>query len=257
MKKGILMLLLGFSIIGCSKKVYDTHTAATSLDYKGSYYGVLPCADCEGIETVLTLSDESKYTLIRKYLGKEVKEIKSEGTFSFNKEGNTISLKNEKNTANQYFVSENKLTALDVKGNKITGNLAEKYELKKNSSQKGSTKSQGINNIAFAGENYKLVQMEGMFIVQGERVCSVRFEKSDKFTAFAGCNNIMGQYLVSKEVNGIKFSNVAATKKACPDMNTEQQFLKCLSEVTLYSMDDTTLYLIKPDGKIVLQFEKM
>ena len=33
----------------------DIHNAETSLDYRGTYRGVLPAADCPGIETTLTL----------------------------------------------------------------------------------------------------------------------------------------------------------------------------------------------------------
>ena len=33
--------------------VVDIHNAETSLDYEGTYKGVLPAADCPGIETTL------------------------------------------------------------------------------------------------------------------------------------------------------------------------------------------------------------
>lgn len=39
-------------------------------NYMGTYSGVLPCADCEGIETSLTLLPDYKYKLKRVYLGK-------------------------------------------------------------------------------------------------------------------------------------------------------------------------------------------
>src|SRR5690554_4349791 len=48
----------------------DQHTAQNSLDWKGTYTGILPCADCEGIETKVVLRD-STYTLSSMYLGKE------------------------------------------------------------------------------------------------------------------------------------------------------------------------------------------
>jgi copper homeostasis protein (lipoprotein) len=39
--------------------VIDEHNAKNSLDYIGMYKGIVPCADCEGIETILNLRDES------------------------------------------------------------------------------------------------------------------------------------------------------------------------------------------------------
>ncbi len=256
MKKGVLVLfLLVVSLVGCSKKVYDSHSAQTSLDYKGSYRGVLPCADCEGIETKITLSDESKYVLVTQYLGKDEKEFKSEGTYTWNKEGNTIVLGNEKNGTAKYFVTENTLTALDAKGNKITGTLAEKYVLQKDKDTNEKAVAENVVDAGFAGGKYKLVEMEGMPVVQGQKMCTAQFEKSGRFTAYAGCNNIMGHY---QTLNGaVKFGKVAATRMACPDMNTEQQFLKCLDLVTGFAMDESVLYFSKSDGEMVLKFEKI
>ena len=39
----------------------STATARDSLDWAGSYEGVLPCADCPGIRTRVTLSDNGRY----------------------------------------------------------------------------------------------------------------------------------------------------------------------------------------------------
>jgi copper homeostasis protein (lipoprotein) len=39
----------------------DKSNARNSLDYYGTYFGVLPCADCEGIRTTLKLLPEQKY----------------------------------------------------------------------------------------------------------------------------------------------------------------------------------------------------
>ena len=36
----------------------DIHNAETSLDYEGTYKGVLPAADCPGIETTLILNPD-------------------------------------------------------------------------------------------------------------------------------------------------------------------------------------------------------
>lgn len=102
-----------------------------SLDWDGMYKGVTPCADCEGIETSLTLNKDNSYVLTTKYLGKSTKTNETKGTFSWNAEGNTIILSTITDGPNQFFVGENQLTQLDMSGKKITGTLAEKYILRK------------------------------------------------------------------------------------------------------------------------------
>ncbi|WP_373496726.1 copper resistance protein NlpE [Aquiflexum sp.] len=109
----------------------DHHTAEISLDYLGIYHGVLPCADCEGIEVTLELGPGDSYTRKTTYLGKDDNKVfESAGTFSWNGAGNTITL-NEEELPNQYFVGENVLIHLDTEGNRITGDLADNYELNK------------------------------------------------------------------------------------------------------------------------------
>ncbi|MFN3801816.1 copper resistance protein NlpE [Belliella pelovolcani] len=111
----------------------DHHTAMNSLDFMGIYKGVLPCADCEGIETIIELGSGNSYVKKVIYLGKgDQKVIESGGTFTWNDDGNTITL-NEEDVPNQYFVGENVLFHLDVDGNRIEGELASKYRLEKTS----------------------------------------------------------------------------------------------------------------------------
>ncbi|MCS4436280.1 copper resistance protein NlpE [Aquiflexum gelatinilyticum] len=107
----------------------DGHNSSNSLDFFGTYKGIIPCADCEGIEIVVELGTGNSYSKKSTYLGKENQNvIESSGTFTWNEAGNTITLTGEA-IPNQYFVGENILFHLDVEGNRITGDLAEKYQL--------------------------------------------------------------------------------------------------------------------------------
>ncbi|HHP0491420.1 MULTISPECIES: copper resistance protein NlpE [Vibrio] len=106
------------------------HNAQNSLDWNGIYKGKLPCADCAGIDTTLTINEDGTYTLVELYEGKEGNPIKSEGKFTWNESGNTITLVDESGP-NQYFVGENMLMKLDMNGEKATGELASFYNLSK------------------------------------------------------------------------------------------------------------------------------
>lgn len=100
----------------------------TSLDWAGTYNGELPCADCEGIKTKVTINSDNTYTIQETYLGKETAPNKTEGTFEWDDQGQRILLSGDRNA---FFVGENTLTLLDNDGNKITGDLEALYVLRK------------------------------------------------------------------------------------------------------------------------------
>ena len=108
----------------------DSDNSQNSLDWSGTYNGVTPCADCEGIETKITLNADLTFTLKIEYLGKGDGNVFQEaGSFVWDKTGGIISLEGFKGGPSQYKVGENRLIQLDMEGNVITGDLAEKYVL--------------------------------------------------------------------------------------------------------------------------------
>lgn len=108
----------------------DEHTSANSLSWNGIYKGITPCADCEGIDTEVILNEDNTYVIKTKYIGKG-DGLEEKGNFTWNKEGNTVTLIGLKDRPNQYFVGENRIIQLDMAGNKITGELADRYILVK------------------------------------------------------------------------------------------------------------------------------
>jgi len=110
-------------------QVVDEHNAKSSLDYKGTYTGKVPTASGEGMIVTIELGDD---TFVKKtvYVGKK-DASEEKGKYAWNNEGNTITLEGVKGSPSKYFVGENTLTQLDMDGNKITGDLADMYILKK------------------------------------------------------------------------------------------------------------------------------
>ena len=108
----------------------DAHNARNALDWAGTYRGVLPCADCEGIETTLNITGDSAYTMQSKYLGKGAQTFSERGKITWNAAGNTITLDGGREPLH-YFVGENRLTQLALDGSRITGALADHYVLAK------------------------------------------------------------------------------------------------------------------------------
>ncbi len=115
-----------------SDTLANSDNSQNSLDWQGTYKGVTPCADCEGIETEIVLNADLTFTLKTKYLGKgDGKVFQEAGSFIWDKTGGIISLEGLKGRPSQYKVGENRLIQLDMEGKIITGDLAEKYVLTK------------------------------------------------------------------------------------------------------------------------------
>ncbi|MCL1668904.1 copper resistance protein NlpE [Elizabethkingia ursingii] len=107
----------------------DGHNSQNSLDWAGTYEGTLPCADCPGIKTTITLKDDNTYTMTEEYVDKKTK-AEDKGKFEWDKSGGKISLVS-KDGKRQYMVGENQLIHLDMDGKEITGPNKDLYILKK------------------------------------------------------------------------------------------------------------------------------
>jgi uncharacterized lipoprotein NlpE involved in copper resistance len=103
----------------------------TSLDWAGTYTGVLPSADREGIDVRLRLDEEGNYRRYSVYLGKDGAPIDEHGTFTWNAAGSTVTLMVDGTPGQQYLVGEGRLWQLDRNGERITGELADQYVLGK------------------------------------------------------------------------------------------------------------------------------
>lgn len=104
----------------------DIHNAETSLDYRGTYRGVLPAADCPGIETTLTLKPDGTYSLHEEYLERNAR-FDAEGAYTLH--GNLLTLEGSDTT--WYKVEENRLRRLTTDRKEVEGPLAEHYVLRK------------------------------------------------------------------------------------------------------------------------------
>ena len=111
----------------------DMHTSRIALDWAGTYIGVLPCADCEGIETVLLLREDLSFEMTRKYLGKSDPVFRQSGSFTWDEQGRSIRLEEEhpSGEAKHFQVGENRLFMLDMEGERVRGSLEEHYILHK------------------------------------------------------------------------------------------------------------------------------
>ncbi|HLS38503.1 MAG TPA: copper resistance protein NlpE [Sphingobacterium bovisgrunnientis] len=95
-----------------------------SANLAGFYSGDLPCVDCEAINTMLELHKDNSYVLRYMYEGKSEDQFIKEGEWSIKK--NMLTLEG---VDYQYKINPDYLIQLDLAGNEIKGDLAEKYQL--------------------------------------------------------------------------------------------------------------------------------
>jgi uncharacterized lipoprotein NlpE involved in copper resistance len=133
----IAFIAISFCLFSCNFGEKKNHSISmmadnskVSVDWEGTYSGIIPCADCEGIFIVVTLNNTSTYEMTLNYLGKDF-EVTLEGNFSWNDQGSIITLDIEGEGMKMFKVGENRIIMLDIHGNEITGELAGNYILEK------------------------------------------------------------------------------------------------------------------------------
>ncbi|MFC4872188.1 copper resistance protein NlpE N-terminal domain-containing protein [Negadavirga shengliensis] len=249
MKGVILIFLAGCVLWGCqtqSAVTYDGHTSANSLDWEGYYKGTLPCADCEGIATVIRLDREQTYSIQTQYLGKSDQTYTSEGTFEWNEGGSIITLSGMENGPNQYQVGENRLFQLDKKGSRITGPLADKYILEKTSD---------IKNDPLTNVKWILKDLAGKYTDQSKHGIYIQFDADEnRVSGFGGCNQFFGQY-EQKEGNKLEFERLVRTQKLCWGLgDLEDRVFQMLEMTDNYTIEEGILTMKSMEMEVLLRW---
>ncbi|HEX7365549.1 MAG TPA: copper resistance protein NlpE N-terminal domain-containing protein [Pelobium sp.] len=240
--QGLLIVLIAsiISFAACKtthKTADNAHNSRNAVDWAGVYTGVTPCADCEGIQTVLRIDTNSNYQLETTYLGKPYQTEIKKGTFSWDKSGGRITLDNLSKTAYPvyYLVGENQLVQLDLTGKPVMNELASKYILKKEANP-------------IVEKYWKLVELNGRPIAppaEGQREAYLILKALNKQAAGnGGCNGFGATYDIQSG-NRIHFSNILSTMMACPNLDDEQELFKVLEKADNYSYSNDTLTLNK------------
>lgn len=245
-----VIILLSFLVFSCNnnsaKDISESegdlvHNSFNSLDFEGKYVGILPCADCEGIKTTLTLTREFDYKLETQYLGKSSEVFTVKGT-ALTMDNNTIALKEVTEGSNLYFIGEDYILSLDINGEKITGDLANFYVLKK------------VEVLPL----YNLIELNGKAVTLEKSPNFEYSEKENRISGFAGCNRFFGSYQRLDE-NQVKTGPMASTMMACADENvskTETEYLKMWDSVSSFLAEGDNLSLLDTNGSVLARFVK-
>jgi len=98
-----------------SPAVPDMHTSRIALDWAGTYEGMLPCVDCAGIRTRVTLANDGSFALQTLPMQSGAEEASITGTFRWLPDGNSIALEGP-GDGRTFEVGEGRLIVLNVDG---------------------------------------------------------------------------------------------------------------------------------------------
>lgn len=105
-------------------------------------------------------------------------------------------------------------------------------------------------------EKWELTEMDGEAVEEifPHNHPTIEFKvKENQVAGFAGCNQFRGQLVLDESY--IKIVGVVATKKACPLLDEEEEFLAILQEVDQYQLSGKELSLWS-NGQLLLKFRK-
>jgi len=203
----------------------SAHNARNALDWAGVYRGVLPCADCPGIDIAVVLRADGTYVEQTKYRERGDAVFIAEGAFAWNAAGSAVALAEAGAGGQtvQYFVAENRLIRLALDGSRIGGALADRYVLEK--------KALGITDTY-----WKLVELNGRPVPAQDREPHLVLSSRDaRAVGYSGCNGFSGAYKLDEATLRISFADVASTMMACVSgMETESAFLQALRTADNY-----------------------
>jgi heat shock protein HslJ len=115
-----------------------------------------------------------------------------------------------------------------------------------------SEKSLKVKSIPLEGTNWNLYQIDGK-AYSFEKKITLNFKESDvKLTGEAPCNNYLGRYTHGGDI--IILSQIASTKKMCPDLEIETKYLSLLQSTSKFIILGTSLNLYDSSGKLILVF---
>ncbi|WP_421806039.1 META domain-containing protein [Flagellimonas sp.] len=77
---------------------------------------------------------------------------------------------------------------------------------------------------------------------------------NNRFSGYSGCNRITGGIFYEEDV--LRFTQVATTQMACPNMDKESAFLTALNSSTQYKVENNRLYLSNGSEENILIFKK-
>jgi hypothetical protein len=120
---------------------HQGHEQANDDDeFHGVYYGFIPCDNCPGLKSTLSLNKNDNYLLVTQQAKESSRENYEKGKYTWDDEKKLVVLTPRKGSKDseikQYQIEKNALILLDNKGHRFAGKDADRYILNRSDTVK-------------------------------------------------------------------------------------------------------------------------
>lgn len=208
------------------------HTSRNSLDWTGTYEGTVPCADCPGIHTRLSLYDDGTFARVTRYVDRAGYTYVDRGGFSWDAEGRTIRLEGIEDAPDRYQVVENGVIQRDLEGQPITGELASRYRLARIPAP-----------AELEDTRWRLIELRGASVAATDRTAWFILESAvGRAHGSLGCNGFSASYTIPDSTR-VQFEGMSSTRMACLDPAADDALGPVLERMDTWQLRNDTLSL--------------
>ena len=233
---GLCLVMISACSVGkkqavTTEKISDV---TNTTDWPGTYFGVLPCSGCEGIETELTLMKDGHFIMSKQKIGREITSDTVEGIFEWNEARTNISLGIliPGYSPTLFKVGNNKVIVLNDEGQEMSTEQAKQYTLVK------------TGNPEIEDKRWQITELFGRPVQGNPETDFIVFHSKDqKIIAKAHCNMLQFGYKIIFQ-NQIRVVPGPSTKMACPD-SVEDNLLRAVSSSDKITRDQNHLLFWK------------
>lgn len=118
----LIPFMLIFVLTSCAQK---------EATWMGTYRGVLPCINCEGLEAIVTLKEDTTFLLKINFLGSDVTIPDTTGRVIWNEPNKLFSLDIASYLSSHFEIAGDTLFNLDLDSKRVTGADAHKFIFKR------------------------------------------------------------------------------------------------------------------------------
>jgi uncharacterized lipoprotein NlpE involved in copper resistance len=242
--------------------VVDMHTSRTSLDWAGTYEGLVHCADCAGLHLRLTLDRDGGFERVSRRLVRDAAPSTTRGRFEWAPDGNTIVL-DAAGEGQRFAVGEGRLLLLEADQTRPAWNRSEAILPQASAAWRNT--GEDLESML---EDHRWVligaadagnQRLGALFPDEERPFTFSFTESN-VRAQGGCNGLSGAFRLDARAM-LEVTGMRGTLMACeaPLMEADSALAALLAEpleTVLIPGGQPTLALLTPAGDaLVLQGE--
>lgn len=231
----------------------DMHTSENSLDWAGTYEGVLPCADCAGVFTTLRLDTGGTYALVTRRLVAGEANLRQEGDFTWSADGGSISLASGTGLAT-FLVGEGRLFAFDADGTLPAADAGASLALVEAAETTPAQVLEGHTWSLVEATESDNARIDALF-PEAARGFALAFADG-RLNVTGGCNGLRAGYQLTPG-GQLSVAGAATTRMACePSLMAADSVLAALFavplELVLVRGPSPELALIAATGEVLL-----